>query len=1786
MKNFYIAILLLASGIVNKGYSQVLRSMTARYTNSSVKGNITFVSNNIISSSSANTGEAPPAGTGVNNGNTAINIDIDGASPNTFFTYVDSWKYLDNNTRPANWETSGFADGSWASGPGLFGYGDGDVVTCVASGGGGTLCNPTGTVYTTTYFRKAITITDPTIFYDFTMNIYRDDGIVVYVNGTEVLRDNMPGGPIAHGTFASTCAADGGDAINTFSIPSSAFVAGTNVIAVEVHQCAAVSGDLVFGMELIGKPPGNTKMFPYGSNWKYLANNTRPAGWETVGFADGAWPNGNGEFGYGDGDETTCVPSGGGGTLCNPTGVKFISTYFRKLINIPNPALFSSFTLNMHRDDGIVVYVNGAEVFRNNLPAGPIVHGTLAVVASPDDGNATLTVNLATTLFVAGNNTIAVEIHQDNATSSDISFDMEMIGEPITETSFIPFASNWKYLDNNTRPAGWETPPYNDAAWAAGNGQFGYGDGDENTVVNYGPDPNNKYVTTYFRKQITIPNVSLFAGFIINLIRDDGAVVYVNGTEVIRNNLPTGAIAHGTFALAAISGVDESNPISYYLPTTAFVNGVNTIAVEMHQNNLTSTDLSFDLELLGTTDETFNSSSADLNLPSCSGVLFAGLYWGATQGTDGTNISWINNETNVKLMVPGSSVYQTVTSSQTDYHNGTLVPGLPHTGYRCFADITSLVNASSPNGTYVVGNVASPAGIINGAGGWTIVIAYSDPLTIVRNLTVFDGSIIMNGGDPALHVPISGFLTPPSGPVSCELGAVVYDGDRVSTDEYSFKQDSNPMVGTYTNLTPNLTANLNDMWNSTISKYGSVVTTRNPAHQNTLGYDADILTVPNVGNTVLGNSQTSASIRFSSPSENYMLQVATTAISQYTPTFRLRKTATDLNGGSLAPGDVVRYQIDFQNLGNDASVATVVYDNIPNGTTYVPNSLVINSVSKTDILADDEADYDFTNNRVIFRLGTGADGTNGGEVPSGNSGSVTFEVYTPSSCVVFSCNNTIRNRARIDYGGKLSGINLFDSSGIDVSGCLTPSPVTNTISGSCRPLGDTILTNICPTTSVTIPIARYAGYRFYTGFPFNGGNLYNPSLPVTTTQIIYAHYDGPGSCDDTIRLNIFIMACPDIDDDNDGIPDYVELDNIVALQDADSDGTPNWNDNSYPGFVDYNSDGFNDNFDPSADADNDGEPNFYDADFPGWVDSNSDGVNDNMDKDLDGIPNHLDLDSDNDGIPDVVESFGVDVDGDGRIDNYSDTDNDGFSQNVDGNNSGVAGSGLGLGRVDIDGDGIANYLDLDSDNDGIPDIIEAGGTDAANSARVSAFSDSDADGYDDALDADVGNDYTSENSPASLLKTGTDGNNDGRCDSWPNKNIDGDSKPDLYDLDSDGDGITDVKEAQFTDADWNGSVDGGVNSDGRNAALASLPALTLPDTDGTGRVNPFDIDSDDDGIPDNVEGLTTLGYLLPSGTDSDADGIDNSYDNAVGFGGDGIHPVDTESDGTPDYLDSDTDNDGLIDRIEGNDFNLNGMPDDNVTLMGVDTDGDGLDDRFDANNSSVEGTSAYMGNGGTFSGDATPGSLTMVQRTPIAFGCPTERDWRCLPYVLSCEFITFKGNLQQKTVQLDWTALCRQEIEYFIVERSIDGTIFTQAFTTPGSPVLNEVQSYNGTDNIEGISADILYYRLKSVMKSGRIIVSNVISVRKGQGTGLSMKLVPNPVRNQLQLQVTSEKQGLAEIVILDATGRIVLKEKENINKGSNTISYFQVSRFAEGVYYIKLQINGEVMLEKFNKLK
>ena len=155
----------------------------------------------------------------------------------------------------------------------------------------------------------------------------------------------------------------------------------------------------------------------------------------------------------------------------------------------------------------------------------------------------------------------------------------------------------WKYLDNGSdQGTAWQAPGFDDSSWSNGVAQFGYGDGDEATVVASGPS-GNVYPTTYFRHAFAASNAASFAGLQFYIQRDDGAVVYLNGAEIFRLNMGTGIVTYTNWASNADD--DGAGFISVATPANLLVEGNNELAVEIHQTSATSTDISFNLQLLG-----------------------------------------------------------------------------------------------------------------------------------------------------------------------------------------------------------------------------------------------------------------------------------------------------------------------------------------------------------------------------------------------------------------------------------------------------------------------------------------------------------------------------------------------------------------------------------------------------------------------------------------------------------------------------------------------------------------------------------------------------------------------------------------------------------------------------------------------------------------------------------------------------------------------------------------------------------------------------------------------------------------------------------------------------------------------------------------------------------------------------------------------------------------------------------------------------------------------------------
>ena len=174
-------------------------------------------------------------------------------------------------------------------------------------------------------------------------------------------------------------------------------------------------------------------------------------------------------------------------------------------------------------------------------------------------------------------------------------YDPQQISDTVVASGAV-----WKYLDDGSQPpTNWSGQTFDDALWASGPSQLGYGDGDEATVVSFGGDSNNKHITTYFRRAF---DADLSGGSVVSVTlrvrRDDGVAVYLNGVEVVRDNLPSGTLTSTTTASSVVGGASESQWFEYSIDPSLLVDGDNLLAAEVHQISGSSSDITFDVELV------------------------------------------------------------------------------------------------------------------------------------------------------------------------------------------------------------------------------------------------------------------------------------------------------------------------------------------------------------------------------------------------------------------------------------------------------------------------------------------------------------------------------------------------------------------------------------------------------------------------------------------------------------------------------------------------------------------------------------------------------------------------------------------------------------------------------------------------------------------------------------------------------------------------------------------------------------------------------------------------------------------------------------------------------------------------------------------------------------------------------------------------------------------------------------------------------------------------------------
>lgn len=234
-------------------------------------------------------------------------------------------------------------------------------------------------------------------------------------------------------------------------------------------------------------------------------------------------------------------------------------------------------------------------------------------------------------------------------TSGNVSTAGSLAASTTVNPYLINYGVDWDYLFNGVNQGTtWMQPGFDASTWPSGTAELGIGDGDEATLI--GPATAPTPITAYFRRVFEVNDLSNVTGLTLDVVRDDGFVVYLNGVEVARDNMPAGPVTYSTRPLTGIGAIarsEETTPVSIPLPTSVLQIGDNTIAVEMHQFNNTSNDLSFNLRLKSTigvppvVTVTAPANNSYVTTPSTS---FAGLCSTAA-GTVTVNVTGNNSAT-------------------------------------------------------------------------------------------------------------------------------------------------------------------------------------------------------------------------------------------------------------------------------------------------------------------------------------------------------------------------------------------------------------------------------------------------------------------------------------------------------------------------------------------------------------------------------------------------------------------------------------------------------------------------------------------------------------------------------------------------------------------------------------------------------------------------------------------------------------------------------------------------------------------------------------------------------------------------------------------------------------------------------------------------------------------------------------------------------------------------------------------------------------------------------------
>ncbi|HNP98419.1 MAG TPA: fibronectin type III domain-containing protein, partial [Bacteroidia bacterium] len=446
---------------------------------------------------------------------------------------------------------------------------------------------------------------------------------------------------------------------------------------------------VMLSMKLNGQT--TTSIVPANAVFKYYDAGADPGtGWKLASFNDASWAQGAAELGFGDNPVTKLK-----------TGK--MTYYFRRTVNIATPSQYSSFIMKVRRDDGIIVYVNGTEVYRNNMPSGTVAYNTKASSTCSDDGASVLTTTLSNTLFIAGNNVIAAEVHNRSTGSSDITFELQLSGNSSgtgTGTCGVPNVS----LFGTSNKTSTSAQPY----WAAVSGATSYNV--EYRIRNSGAGYSAPISTTNTSVVLAGLQPSTNYEFIVQ-------TVCVSGSSAFSSS--------GWFTTLAATTACE-------IPAGLGVSSVTTTSATLNWNSVSGA-ISYTAQYRKSGTTAWTTVNATSNAVAVTGLVASTAYEFQVQ----------------TVCSSGNSGYSSASAFTTNGTAGTTVPGFAH----IVVVIGENTNASSVNGSSAAPYINSLA---NAGAKFSNSYAITHP-SQPNYLQLFSGSNqgVTNDNTPAAH-----FTTP------------------------------------------------------------------------------------------------------------------------------------------------------------------------------------------------------------------------------------------------------------------------------------------------------------------------------------------------------------------------------------------------------------------------------------------------------------------------------------------------------------------------------------------------------------------------------------------------------------------------------------------------------------------------------------------------------------------------------------------------------------------------------------------------------------------------------------------------------------------------------------------------------------------------------------------------------------------------------------------------------------------------------------------------------------------